>query len=523
MAIVAARGPSPSHLSQDDKSDANPDVPADGPAEERPKEDDPFDLARAFADRVKAGKDGSEAKPPDDTTATTANPAEPSPPPEQPAPEQPTPEPAPSDHKPDKPKPATDKPATDEPKSDKPTSDKPKSDKPKPSEKPKPQNTLRDVAKTIALDAVAKPGAKASLGKLHVSEGTPLRVELLGGQTAWKGGREYVAEEGKSETGADQWIIRLHSEAPGAKSTTANIAKLHIDGKDQDLRIEWLAQASVENTQPLRNCVVALHAGSDNAWLEFGKPEPAEPIVLDFAKRPWRATFASEVFPTTDSLGMQVTRIEGNVPKLNFKPADTVKEGQRMEIHLAKQDTAPVKLNVSFSVRGRVLKVEASPMFAIPGVGEWPLSPRDVQRVGSQLAAKRSQLDLMWNALPEKERGKVAEERDKLDKIISQVAQLVDLQKELNDLAKIHFRIFTLAGDRQVDLWTTGGAPAPSSDASSDVLHRHRVADYSAAADRLRHHSRNTAVILTTRWASGPVDLPFPDEIGMPTSVLRFN
>ncbi len=523
MAIVAARGPAPSRLSQDDTADTDPAVPVASPAAEEPKDEDPFDLARAFADRVKAGKDGSEAKPPDETTAPTADPVGPSPPPEQPAPEQPATEPAPSDPKPDKPEPATDKPTTDEPKPDKPTTDKPKPDKPKPSEKPKPQNTLRDVAKTIAMDAVAKPGAKASLGKLQVSEATPLRVELLGGQTAWKGGREYVVEQGKSETGADQWIIRLHSEAPGAKSTTEDIAKLDIDGKEQDLRIEWLAQASIENIQPLRNCAVALHAGSDKAWLEFGTPEPAEPIVLDFAKRPWRATFASEVFPTTDSLGIQVTRIEGNVPKLDFKPADTVKEGQRMEIHLAKQDTAPVKLNVSFVVRGRVLKVEALPMFAIPGVGEWPLSPRDVQRVGSQLAAKRSQLDLMWKALPEKERGKVAEERDKLDKIISQVVQLVDFQKELNEQAKIHFRVFTLAGDRQVDLWTTDGVPAPASGASGEVLRGHQLADHSAAADRSRHHSRDTTVTLAMRRANCPIDLPFRREDGTLTSFVRFD
>ncbi len=496
IAIVAARGPAPP-APEEPAEVAQPSAPPAKPEKEKPEEEDPFDLARAFAKRVKAGSEApatepSEGEPgaptdppPSDPAKTAPESSPPAPPasdspPEEPAspgkqppdttsPEVAAPGDAAKDAAPEQTPPAKSPPKEPAPAKTPPAKTPPAKtppDKPKPPKNPQP-SPFRDLGKRIPLKPV-QPGEKMSLGKLHLAPSQPLRMELVGGQTAWKGPRDYVIDRPDPDKGP--WLLSLRSEAPGDEKAITDLAMFRFAADGQELEIEWLKQADAENVQPLRNCALAVRAGDETAWLEFGAPEIAEPLILDLAKRSWRATLISESLPAAESLGVQVTRVEGDVPKVEFKPGDTVKEGERMEIQLAKLEAAQVKLNLNFAMQGRAIRVDVAPRFAIDGVGEWPFSLRDVRRVAEQLATQRAQLELVWKALPENSpnRQEIAEKRSKLDKIIGAVARIVEMAKN-DEKTTIYYRVFTTAGERQIELWTTEDAEANKSGANSDL------------------------------------------------------
>ena len=490
IAIVATRGPAPLPP-QEPAQVPQPSTPPADQEEKEPEEEEPYDLARAFAERVKVGDEEPSVKPPDGKPSEPVEPAssQPADVVSEPSPDKPVTaelppdktEPPDDQSPPDKVSPEAAAPEGVPPKEMVPEETAP--DKTPPEEKPQ-SSPLRDLDKRILLGSV-QLGTKVSLGKLHLAPSQTLRMELVGGRTAWKGPREYVIEE--IEVGVGQWLLQLRSEVPGADKTVVDLAKFEVTASKQEFEVEWLKPAEVENLQPLRNCAVAVRVGDDTAWIEFGAPEVAEPLVLDLAKRSWRVTLVSESLPAAESLGVQVTRIEGDVPKVEFKPGDTVKEGQRMEIQLAKLEAAQVKLNLSFALQGRALRIDVAPRFAIDGAGEWPLSLRDVRRVGEQLTAQRAKLELLWKALPENapNRKEIAKKRSELDKIIGAVAQIVELQKK-DDKTKIYYRVFTSVGGRQIDLWTTEGVKAGESEAGANVSTGHQLAKCSLALDALQ-------------------------------------
>lgn len=469
LAIVATTSSSPSRDAPGEVAMALPDEAATNEEEQ-----EEFDLTRAF-DRPKAAQDASKTQQGTEAKAPADN-EEPAPPePEQPA----------ADQSADEEPPAKDPPPTEaddakpdelaEPsKSDPP--ERPKQpEKPKPAEKPKPQNPLRELGKPIALDGGAAPGTVMSLGELHLSEGAELHIELFGGQTAIRGKREYLVEKEKSESGTLQWLIKLQSDLHGKASTIVEIARIGVARESKELQLEWLPESSGESIQELRNCILAVRAGENTAWIGFGKPEPAEPLLLSFGKSA-RATLILQALPERASLGIQVTTIEGNVPKLKFEPANTVTEGEWMDIRLAKSEAALVNLRLRFTAVGRRLQVDAMPVFARDGTGQWPPSPEETQRLGTQFQIERESLDAILRKMPKHPNKKgLSERRAVCDKAIGQLAELNEFYEELNEQVKIHYRVFSRAGEREVDLWTTAVEPNEGSTAGPAVLRSGRL------------------------------------------------
>ena len=335
----------------------------------------------------------------------------------------------------------------------------------------------------------------APLGRLHLREGAGLRLQLFGGPTALGSNRRYLVERQEAKDDASPWLIRLQSELPGSPKTVIDLARLGI-AEENELQLEWLPEATADSIQALRNCVLAVRVNDDTAWISFGEPEPAEPLMVDFKKldsprRTWRATMISDTLPETEALWIEVPRIEGNAPKLEFKPENTVRVGETMEVRIARPEAALMRFDVKFTVPSeRALWVDAQPMFKVPGAEhQRPLSAREVQRVGTQALQQQAGLEARLKAMPEKapERAKFVEQKARLDKAVAQLAELSNVCKELNEQARIHYRVFTTAGDRQVTLWTTDAAPGEASTAGRVLPAADRAAaPASAGLARLR-------------------------------------
>ncbi len=487
--VAITRSPRPAELpgkiaTADSSKPGPPGEPAEPAEAEEAKdaeeEKDEFDLERAW---LRAGGEEAAPEPPADAAPEPPADTDDGVPDEAAAaPEEPgKPEPAPDPTGP------PDDAEREEPAAPKPDQPSPK-EKPKPPEEAPPKDPLRDVGSSIALTGGAKPGAVTSLGRVHLPQGAALRLELLGGQTALRGNRQYLIEREQPEAEASPWLLRFQSELPGSPKTVIDLARLGVAEEDE-LRVEWLPEATAESIQPLRNCVLAVRVGEDTASVRLGEPEPAEPLVLDFGRRIWRATMTSDALPETGALRIEVTRIEvtrieGNAPKLDLKPGNTVGEGDTMEVRIARPEAALMRLDVSFTVHGRALRVEAQPMFTVPGAKQWrPLSAREVQRVGTQALKQQAGLEAMLKAMPEKvpDRAKVVEQKARVDKAVAQLTRLSDVCKELNEQARIHYRVFTMAGDRQVILWTTDAAPGEASGADRVLPAADRAAAPSSA------------------------------------------
>ncbi len=451
VAIVAATGSQPERPSPAEIAANKPPEP-DAPKEQPPRdeEEDEFDLARAFAQRLEAGRNGKPAQP------TGNGETQPADAPQQPAePDQPDPkEPGGEDTRP-----------PEEPKPEKPPPGKPPKPPDKPAPKPERPPTFRDFPETAALPplgtASGQPEAEpATLGKLYVRERAPWIMVLGGGDVAAPNA-ELSLERDAAGDGGRAWLVRL---TPRGESATS-VARLWYEPASDSLRFRWLdAAGQLPAAGQLRLCSLELRIDGESKTATFSKPAPAPPLGFDLDKRIDRVTIDRDDLPDEKYLRLEITKVDGAVQQHQTQPDGPVEPRKPLTLAFQRLDRdknakpiAIIQVNFNASRKGlTVLRRIDQP-------------PRRLVPPGPQIAKLRKQgQDELKKALEQMQKAEGHAARDRfrpvLDRIEDGLGHL-DLVEKVDGQAVIHYRILLQSGDYQLplfdsQLWTPADGEA---------------------------------------------------------------
>ena len=443
----------------------------------------------------------AEANPPPPTAvAADAPPAASAP---APAPSKPTePAPAPEPAKPAaepkadpapepvKPEPAKPEPAKPDP--PKPEPAKPEPAKPGPAalkEPPKAEPTTPVAAKPAAAAAAADafPGLRVavSLPKLEpgmtdpppdalasvvIGPCTPdATAQLKGGTTAQRGGKTvFELVEGKDDQSLGKWNVVM-----SISKTPLTIAQFSI--QDKQLAFQWTPEGARNESSPyLGNCKLVLSAGTDQHEIALREPLAGESLLVDFEKPGAKVKWNLDYLPDPRKVVVEVARLGEAFKAHQFDPGPTMEGSGASTLVWTGKDDKTLFLGIEFEVTQSPKFVQVAAAGQIKaGDKVEPLIKRKLLDAVRGIDAQRFRLikqqEAYEKAKPEGDAQKtqreaalksVKQQQESLAATEEQLKQLQQLIEELKGKSEVHFRVYHLADDTQVDLVVASHAPA---------------------------------------------------------------
>ena len=310
--------------------------------------------------------------------------------------------------------------------------------------------TFRDFPKMVDLPApdLVEP---FELGKIHAREEAPWELTLAGGLTVLKSGQEFVVEPDGSDDPAIKWTI-CHRTASrgGTESESTDMAKVYHEGGD--LKFQWLTDAANVPAGHLKNGVLLVNIDGETRPLALTKPQQAEPIVVDLQRRMPVRVIKLDNLPDKSTLRLEV-KLGKSFKACQLEPAEPIEPRKqvkaavfRMDRHNNRNPGAMFLLRFSSRRGGLAIntKLEAPPanIFA-----RYQLDENRMERV---LEARKKLLEQLKT-----QRGG---NRDNTNRQIDELDTglwYADFFSTIHNAGKIHFRIFVVADDYQVDLVRT--------------------------------------------------------------------
>jgi len=332
----------------------------------------------------------------------------------------------------------------------------PKSEpEPEPKPEPKPPKelppTFRDFPKVVGLPApeLVEP---FELGKIHARDEAPWEITLAGGQTALKSGQEFVVEPDGSDDPATKWTI-CHRRASrgGVEGESTGMAKVYYEGGV--LKFQWLADAANVPVGCLASCVLLVDVDGETRPLALTKPQQVEPIVVDLQRRMPVRVIKLDNLPDKSKLRLEV-KLGKSFGACQLEPSEPIEPKKQ------------VAATVFFMDRHNNRKPGATFLLRFS-------SRRDGLTIGPKLESPpanvfmRCQLDENQKEMIEETRkkllGQLKEQKGHAGKatINAQLDKIklglwyADFFSTIHNTGKIHFRIFAVVDDHQVDLVRT--------------------------------------------------------------------
>lgn len=425
---------------------------------------------------------GDAAAPNEGTAAQVAgrptaalNAAKPEPPPpdppksEPPKSEPPKSEPAKAEGP--KPEEAKPQPQPEQPKAEKPPEpakpEKPaETAAPPPAPKPDP---LRELAASVELppllekSSTGQVGGTVSLGRVHLEPGASLDVQLLGGKAALRGNQQLHLQRDAGASTTPVWIVHLERiDAPDDNPDRTNLARISLDG--ENLKFQWLETATRPRASALRHCGLKVSCGSQSRFLPLGRPQHLTPLVLDLDRGTGRITLPLEGGPDPESLRLQITGIEGRLPKHQMRPSDTVTTRDRtdptrgtMSIILTPENAPQIEVRITFDVRARPARIDWAAYYQLPGQqAVQPLRGREVAGMMAVAVAAQQRFENAAKNLRDQAK-QAAEDQAKAAKTAQeQLTALGKLYESLNRETKVQYRVYAAVdNEHQVELFTS--------------------------------------------------------------------
>jgi hypothetical protein len=448
-----------------------------------PETDDPEASAGTTAEVDAATDDGGEAA--DGSPAATA--VEPMPPsPETPAaPETPVTSVGPTDPAtPTGAKPETTQatpPKTDDPKPA-PTPPKPVPPKPAP-----PANPFRKLTASVDLPALGEKDAPAAgafepqpLGELFVKPGELFFMEMHGGEFAAIGTRTFTLVP--NLTTERDWDVMLSRGAQDDLKVAA------LAARDDKLLFQWMPEASEESAAlNVSNCVLGMRTGLAAHMLALRKPQEIEPMQFELSKAIGKVDYTIENAPAPEKIVLEIAAVEG-LPEHSYDPEQKIPvDGETIYMRFGAGPQQVFSLKTDSNLRKGLRSTVNLTTTASYKLEQMPRDERyldkEVRNLQQQLNAQRQQgavLIEQWTKQfqakgtpkPQKDqlnnqilRGQTA--LGQLDNQIKQVDALIAQYESFGAGGTIHFRIYYLAGEQQVDLVRSKSLPAPAKAASA--------------------------------------------------------
>ena len=435
-------------------------APADSSAAEAGKTSEPAPAATSPNGAETKAQGEDPVKPADTKTEPPAGPATPEPAKPVPATQPATPEPA---------KPA--QPALREP----PTAAPRKEDAPKPGgNKPAAAASgasfqgLPTATTLPKLDAMMTDPPAEALASLVIGPcPADATAQLKGGDHAMRGGRtKFSLVEGKSDQSLGKWDVVMSG---GPEPLT--IAQFSV--QNNQLAFQWTAEGAKHEYSPfLSNCKLILSAGTDQHELALREPLAGESLLVDLEKPGATVKWNLDQLPDPKLIVVEVSRLGEAFPAHKFDPGPTMEGLSADTLVWTGADPENALLGIKFesSQTPKYVQVKATGQLRTGGKSE-PLIKRKLQDFVKGIDSRRFVLVKKQEALEKGKAPKGQEARWKaelegtkkeletLATTEEQTKQFQQLVEELKDKSEVHFRVYYVADDTQVDLVVTDENP----------------------------------------------------------------
>ncbi|MEN6452369.1 MAG: protein kinase [Thermoguttaceae bacterium] len=319
----------------------------------------------------------------------------------------------------------------------------------------------------MAADAEAGDHGSATLGRVHLTGGSALNVELVGGGSV--GHRcAFLLEPDARDLQTTAWRVRERTEGELAGlAVQHDIARLRLDGPS--LTFTWLREASKAAPGRLANCGLLLSVGAAERFVALGRPQTVSPLVLTPDHPVTRVTIKRSDLPDPATLRLQLVGFGAALPHSTM-PSDTAAFKKKIEVTLDDPKLPRVVLQIRFEPKPQSVQVECSMLCQLPGQPRLrPLRVKEIERQAAQADFAFRQASAAWAAIPATSQdARRLEAKENLKEVSATKAQLDALTRLCATMGKngtVHFRLFARYGKRQVTLAST---PLPAKATSPD-------------------------------------------------------
>jgi hypothetical protein len=248
-----------------------------------------------------------------------------------------------------------------------------------------------------------------------------------------------------------------------------DVARVWLD-KDR-LKFAWneLEQAERTRANCLRNCALKVSAGEATHAIALSKPQAVEPLGVDL-DRGAKVTLKLDSAPEPHTLRLQVVGLEGPAPAPGFQPTNKTVEARyrgaadkgNLSILLSENNSSKLDLRLTFdATKPRTATIDLTPYYQVPGGSSTQPQWLATAQFASVAAGIVRMSEAKTDGLKDPQRQIVAQQIQAAKKALEQLNPLDAMCQKINKNVRVHYRVFVMADDREVELFTTKPADAP--------------------------------------------------------------
>jgi eukaryotic-like serine/threonine-protein kinase len=335
-------------------------------------------------------------------------------------------------------------------------------------------NPFAGFAKTVSLPKLPAPGGEPTpemlnpfpLGPCKVDDKALIIVRLMGGETAFKAGKQqFMFDAAEGGTAERDWEIRFGTENDNDLVAT-------VSAKDQQILFQWTPEGVKNPASPyLSNCSMEFSAGSGNHRCALREPVQAEPLVIELDKPNATAKWSLDALPDDSRLEVEIAQFQTGAPKSRVESNTLTADKSTTNVLVGpSDDKLPLGFELKMTATARQIEVKATPKLKLEGLppGRDRYTKKVVQTIVTTTAGQVQQAELAHmqaNQIKDSNQKKKALEQ--ADVLKSQVAKANEMAQALQAAAEaaktstVHFRVWYTADDGKVLLLDTGG-PQPA-------------------------------------------------------------
>ncbi len=332
-----------------------------------------------------------------------------------------------------------------------------------PPPKPKPEDIFGDLAESVDLPELGGTTAPAdeadaavTFGKIQTGPDVDWQLDLLGGETAMRRGRNFVLKPEETNRANASWRVSLEVAVSGKEPISEPTARIWREGNE--LKFQWADDAET-SANYLRNCILQVRASGKSKHITLTRPRTLEPIGVDLERGVVTASAPVKWLPDAGNLRVEITKVEGREGH-SVEPAQPASPKDPFKILFPRKDRhgnvhEGVKLEIDFTPRATALAVRLR--LEEPPARSFKSLRGNAVIARNRLEARRDGIQKQLNP-KDKDKAPRGEQRSRLIAQLDEIEMnmwYIDFYIEVQGNAKVHYRVLTEADGRQVVLAST--------------------------------------------------------------------